>query len=79
MDDKKYWDEYYSTHSNPANASTFAEFVIDRMEEGKNLIELGCGNGRDSLFFSKNGINVVGVDQVESEIDFLNKNYSYLA
>lgn len=76
MDDKKYWDNYYATHSKPAVASTFAEFILDKLEVGKNLIELGCGNGRDSLFFSKKGINVVAVDQVESEINFLNENYS---
>lgn len=76
MDDKKYWDEYYATHSKPNDASTFAEYVIDRLDAGKTLIELGCGNGRDSLFFSKNGINVIAVDQVDAEIDFLNENYS---
>lgn len=76
MDDKEYWDNYYATHSKPAVASTFAEFILDKLEEGKNLIELGCGNGRDSLFFSKNGVKVVAVDQVESEINFLNENYS---
>ena len=76
MDDKEYWDEYYATHSKPNDASTFAEFVLDRLEEGKTLIELGCGNGRDSLFFSKNGLNVVAVDQVDSEIKFLNENYA---
>lgn len=76
MDDKEYWDEYYATHSKPNDASTFAEFVLDRLDEGKTLIELGCGNGRDSLFFSKNGLNVVAVDQVDSEIKFLNENYA---
>ena len=76
MDDKDYWDEYYSTHQKPTGASTFAEFISDRLEEGKTLIELGCGNGRDSVFFSKKGVNVIAVDQVDNEIDFLNENYS---
>jgi len=76
MDDKEYWDNYYSTNSKPTEASTFAQFILDKLESGKNLIELGCGNGRDSLFFAKNGVNVIGVDQVGNEIDFLNENYS---
>jgi tRNA1(Val) A37 N6-methylase TrmN6 len=46
------------------------------LEEGKKLIELGCGNGRYSVFFCKNNINVVAVDQVDSEIEFLNENYA---
>ena len=41
------------------------------MEAGKELIELGCGNGRDSLFFAKNGINVTGIDASETAIDEL--------
>ncbi|MBE6498970.1 MAG: class I SAM-dependent methyltransferase [Methanobrevibacter thaueri] len=76
MDDKNYWTEYYSTHSKPTGASTFAEFVVDRLEAGKNLIELGCGNGRDSLFFSENNVNVVAVDQVCSEMEYLNEHYA---
>ncbi|WP_458454919.1 class I SAM-dependent methyltransferase [Methanobrevibacter sp.] len=75
MDDKKYWSEYYSTHKKPTDASTFAEFVVDKLDADKTLIELGCGNGRDSVFFSQNGIDVLAVDQVDDEIDFLNENY----
>jgi cyclopropane fatty-acyl-phospholipid synthase-like methyltransferase len=76
MDDKNYWTDYYLANSKPTEASTFAEFIVDRLEEGKKLIELGCGNGRDSVFFCKNNINVVAVDQVDSEIEFLNENYA---
>ena len=75
MDDKKYWSEYYSTHQKPTEASTFAQFISDKLEDGKTLIELGCGNGRDSVFFSQKDINVIAVDQVDDEIAFLNENY----
>lgn len=53
MDDKKYWSEYYSTHQKPTGESTFAQFVESRLDDNKTLIELGCGNGRDSVFFAK--------------------------
>lgn len=75
MDDKNYWSEYYSTHKNPTDASTFAEFIVDKLKEGKTLIELGCGNGRDSVYFSKHDVNVIAVDQVDDEIDYLNEHY----
>lgn len=75
MDDKEYWNEYYKTHSNPGDESTFANFVLSRLEKGKTLIELGCGNGRDSIYFSKNGMNIIAVDQVKDEIDYLNGKY----
>ena len=70
MDDKKYWTEYYTKNSKPTDASTFAEFILPKLSENKNLIELGCGNGRDSIYFARNKLNVVAVDQVEDEIDF---------
>lgn len=75
MDDKKYWAEYYATHSNPTDASSFAQFILPELGENKNLIELGCGNGRDSIYFARNNVNVTAVDQVEKEIEYLNENY----
>lgn len=39
------------------------------------LIELGCGNGRDSVYFAKNGVTVLGIDQCENMIDSLNKKH----
>lgn len=75
MDDKKYWTDYYAKNSKPTNASTFAEFILPKLDENKNLIELGCGNGRDSIYFVQNNINVVAIDQVQEEIDYLNENH----
>lgn len=75
MDDKKYWTEYYAKNSKPTNASTFAEFILPKLSENKNLIELGCGNGRDSIYFAQNNLNVIAVDQVEDEMNYLNENH----
>ena len=76
MDDKNYWRKYYLTHSKPTIQSSFAEFVLQYLDKNKNLLELGCGNGRDTIYFSKNGLNCVGVDQICDEITFLNKNFA---
>ena len=75
MDDKEYWTKYYKNNSKPTNASTFAEFILPKLMKNTNLIELGCGNGRDSVYFSQNGLNVIAIDQVQCEMDFLNENY----
>ncbi|HDZ4329038.1 TPA: class I SAM-dependent methyltransferase [Campylobacter jejuni] len=40
-----------------------------------SILELGCGNGRDALFFSKKGCKVKALDLCEDEIRFLNDNY----
>lgn len=76
MNDKVYWSNYYLENNKPTEPSTFAKFVIDKLDKNKTLIELGCGNGRDSVFFSKQGLNVIAVDQVDNEIKFLNEHYS---
>lgn len=75
MDDKKYWTEYYAKNSKPTDSSTFAEFILPKLDKNKNLIELGCGNGRDSIYFVQNNLKVVAVDQVQCEIDYLNENH----
>lgn len=74
MDDKEYWNKYYEKNSNPTQPSTFAEFIIPYLKENKLLIELGCGNGRDSIYFSKK-IKVIGIDQVNNEINYLNEKF----
>lgn len=75
MDDNEYWNDYYKKNSKPTNPSSFAQFILPKLDENKNLIELGCGNGRDSIYFSENGLNVIAVDQVCNEIEYLNKNH----
>ncbi len=74
--DEKYWNNYYADkkfgNGGGIKPSLFACFAFQEyMEAGKELIELGCGNGRDSLFFAKNGINVTGIDASETAIDEL--------
>lgn len=76
INDKEYWNEFYNKNSLPFEKSDFAEFVLNNyIEKGKSLIEMGCGNGRDSIYFSKNGVKVIGVDQAENEINFLNSKF----
>ena len=75
MDDKEYWANYYSENLDPTDQSSFAEFILPKLTKNKKLIDLGCGNARDSLYFSRNGLNVIAVDQIKDEIDYLNKNY----
>lgn len=77
--DFKYWEEYYSRQNAELLPSLFAQFVAEKLEDRKvELIELGCGNGRDSLFFADKGHFVDAVDQCYSEICFLMKQYQHL-
>ena len=73
-----FWEDYYAKHRTPVAPSFFAEFVTPFLEEGKQLIDLGCGNGRDSIHFAKHGISVTAIDQCSQELDFLVEKFSEL-
>lgn len=70
--DKNYWREYYKLHGDPTQSSLFARFVLkEHAKEDEKMIELGCGNGRDSVFFAGHGVEVTSIDQCENEISLL--------
>jgi len=73
---KSYWESYYSSHRDPVPPSLFAEFVCPFLRQGNRLLELGCGNGRDSVFFAEHHIRVNALDQCSQEIGYLNKKFA---
>ena len=53
-------------------AKTFRENKVGR------ILELGCGQGRDSLFFAKSGFNIEALDYSSSAVkDIINKSKEY--
>lgn len=51
---KNYWKNlYYSDVELPTNHSSFAEFVYSYLSESQTLVDIGCGNGRDTAFLKK--------------------------
>ena len=75
--DKNYWKNIYSKQSEDERPSLFALYVTESIGvEGKSLIELGCGNGRDAICFANANANmVVAVDQCENIIELLQHRY----
>jgi cyclopropane fatty-acyl-phospholipid synthase-like methyltransferase len=65
-----YWDDYYASRSSVARPlpSQFATFVAGELTGQCRVVELGCGNGRDSIFFASYGHDVTGVDGSESAV-----------
>lgn len=59
-----YWEEFYSNRPQRrlAAPSQFAAFVAQEAGDAHLIIEIGCGTGRDSLFFARQGYAVVGLD-----------------
>ena len=77
--DKKYWDNYYEKHGADKGISlysTFAEFCLSKffIKNNMNIIELGSGNGRDAIYFSHCGHNVIAIDQSTTAIDIEKKS-----
>ncbi len=69
IDDTNYWNEYYKKKQNAPNMqSSFAEYVRKYIVPKKKLLDLGCGNGRDSIFFINNGLDVTGIDVSQEAI-----------
>jgi tellurite methyltransferase len=60
---KRYWNEYYVTSKEFTPPSLFALNIVESLigRERIRLMDYGCGNGRDSFFFSKH-FEVLGVD-----------------
>ena len=61
--DTSYWNNYYKKTADLSKPSRFARFVqANYLSKGAALLELGCGNGRDSLFFAAQGLKITAVD-----------------
>lgn len=76
---KAYWDSYYKKDIVTRAPSGFAQFAATYMKKGHQLIELGCGNGRDSIFFAQNGIKTTSIDLSSTAIDLVKQHAGELA
>jgi len=64
-----YWDNFYSNDNElPLTPSDFAVYffrflqVLTDKKSYKNILSIGCGNGRDAYYFSSQGYEVTGID-----------------
>ena len=79
--DTAYWNAYYE--QKPSILNTCSSFAKDMLQIIKTqeragikyLLDLGCGNGRDSVFFAENGIHVVGIDASNVVIEMLERTH----
>lgn len=67
---KTKWDKREVEETNKFARRSFSQI---NNKDFKTVLDLGCGDGRDSLFFSSKGLNVTSVDFSESGIKKLNE------
>ena len=58
----KYWDDFYKKESVTMEHSSFASFCLPYVDKRSNMLDICCGNGRDSIFFANNMVNVCAFD-----------------
>lgn len=69
-----FWDHQFSSSLEQWDLGDHLQLAVDEAAkyfgnlEGKELIDLGCGNGAASLFFSRLGARVISLDQSEVAI-----------
>ncbi len=58
-----FWQAFYARHNLRNDPSPFALWCLEHyIRPGNRILELGCGNGRDSFAFLQHGLPVLAVD-----------------
>lgn len=57
----------------------FDQLLKGRFDDCKDIIDIGCGGGRNIVYFLKNGCNVYGIDRDANAIDTVKQLSKQLA
>jgi SAM-dependent methyltransferase len=68
----EYWDNFYQSRQDSEPPSQFAAFIAQEAR-GAHIVEVGCGSGRDSIFFARYDHYVTGVDASAEAIRVCNE------
>lgn len=55
------------------------DITIDHLPEEGRIVDLGCGDGRDSNYLYEKGLDVVGIDLSKGMIDLARRKYPNIA
>lgn len=70
-DNTVFWNDFYEKALVGRDPSTFMTFLLENnhVKAGKSLVDIGCGNGRDTFNFIKANIHAVGIDGSSAAIN----------
>ena len=76
-----YWNKYYKkiafVKTTPSNFSKFCYNKFIKKSKKKNILDIGCGNGRDAIFFFKKGLKVTGIDKSSAAIKIIKERFPH--
>jgi SAM-dependent methyltransferase len=66
-EDRDHWSRFYRDNlaAVPLSPTPFASWVLGRAGEGM-IIDVGCGNGRDVMYYARSGRQAIGLDVVSA-------------
>ena len=73
---ESYWNRYYLGRDGFSCPSQFAAFILNEFSHKRRFIDIGCGDGRDSLFFASYGMKVLGIDGSASAVNLCQEKAS---
>lgn len=80
---KQHWDNFYKKGKAPLQPTEFAKFCLKYIRPKSILIDVGCGNGRDTIYFSKQkkisyaiGIDEAIENKAKKGLYFEGKNFT---
>ncbi len=76
---KAHWDAYWKEHTDPEATYDNDDRVINAIlalgdVNGKRILEVGAGSGRDSIELARRGAKVTVIDYVRSSLDVVAHN-----
>ena len=83
MSELSYWEnKWVGRPTEPANNFAKSAYALIRPKKLRSLLDLGCGDGRDSVYFSNKGLSVTAVDFADggiSKIELQRKKIKYIS
>jgi SAM-dependent methyltransferase len=74
-----YWEAYYRRREAIQGPSPFAVYVAAKVLNGRTrLLDVGCGNGRDSGYFARLGHDVWALDASRSAVDLCREIHAHV-
>jgi ubiquinone/menaquinone biosynthesis C-methylase UbiE len=79
MDDLAFWNSVYSKNSTAKEHSDFAKKALEEIQKNKfkKILEIGFGDGRDTLFFSGTDIDITATDYSDAAVKKLQEEISH--